>query len=43
MMTIEATILTYHDHPVETGGAVTPDNLSGMTTVSDGCTVTRSL
>ncbi len=40
MMAIEGTSVTCHDHPVETGGAVTPDNLSGMTTISDGCTVT---
>ena len=39
MMAIEGTILTFHDHPIETGGAVSPDNLTGMITLSDGCTV----
>ncbi len=39
MMEIEGTILTVHDYPLETGGAVLPDNLSSMVTVPDGCTV----
>ena len=43
MMEIEGTIVTFHDHPIETGGAVTPDNLSGMTTLSEGCTVKTAI
>jgi len=38
-MEIDGTILTVHDHPMETAGSITPDNLSGMVTTYEGCTV----
>jgi len=38
-MEIEGTILTLHDHPVEIGHALQPDNLSSMTTTPEGHTV----
>ena len=43
MMEIEGTILTVHDRPMEIAGSVTPDNLSSMVTVSEGCTVRTTI